>query len=319
MVKNRSVKKVTQLLLATVMSISILFPTSAVHATSAPAVVDIGKNAKTFTSYDVTDNRNPDNSVTLSTKVTVIDDPNADKKIAIINTSGSYMKANPIVNHEYIGPMNLRSTMKYPSEYHVGLKIEDPHAKFYSVTPTNENEVSRVTKTVSYGIGGSINVSEQPSFGIEARADWSDSISYDQPSYKTDLIKQDTKEVRWNVNYTGYQGYDRNSYHGLYGNQMFMWGRAYFGFANQNLIGIDSLSQLTKNGFSPSTISVVIVDKDYKGVTPVYLETEKKYDLYTLYQGTFGDIQWVGQNDKNVSSTSYGRYIEIDWNKNTAS
>ena len=36
--------------------------------------------------------------MTMSLKVTFIDDPSADKQIAVINTTGSFLKANPTIS-----------------------------------------------------------------------------------------------------------------------------------------------------------------------------------------------------------------------------
>ncbi len=62
--------------------------------------------------------------------------------------------------------------------------------------------------------------------------------------------------------------YTRDSYHSLYGNQLFMYSRTYLyeSDAKGNLIPMDQLPALTNSGFSPGMIAVVISEKKYRPI-----------------------------------------------------
>ncbi|MDR4442361.1 beta-channel forming cytolysin, partial [Bacillus cereus] len=77
-------------------AVTLSTPTAYAQTTSQ-VVTAIGQNAKTHTSYNTFNNDQADN-MTMSLKVTSIDDPSADKQIAVINTTGSFLKANPTIS-----------------------------------------------------------------------------------------------------------------------------------------------------------------------------------------------------------------------------
>ena len=63
--------------------------------------------------------------------------------------------------------------------------------------------------------------------------------------------------------------FTRDSYHSLYGNQLFMYSRTYLyeSDAKGNLIPMDQLPALTNSGFSPGMIAVVISEKIQTNLT----------------------------------------------------
>lgn len=139
--------------------------------------------------------------MTMSLKVTFIDDPSADKQIAVINTTGSFLKANPTISDVPIDNYPIpgaSATLRYPSQYDVAFNLQDNNARFFNVAPTNAVEETTVTSSVSYQLGGSVKASVTPNgpsgeVGATGQVTWSDSVSYKQTSYKTNLIDQTNK------------------------------------------------------------------------------------------------------------------------------
>ncbi|EOV9525656.1 beta-channel forming cytolysin CytK1 [Bacillus cytotoxicus] len=295
--------------------------------TTSQVVTDIGQNAKTHTSYNTFNNEQADN-MTMSLKVTFIDDPSADKQIAVINTTGSFMKANPTLSDAPVDGYPIPGasvTLRYPSQYDIAMNLQDNTSRFFHVAPTNAVEETTVTSSVSYQLGGSIKASVTPSgpsgeSGATGQVTWSDSVSYKQTSYKTNLIDQTNKHVKWNVFFNGYNNqnwgiYTRDSYHALYGNQLFMYSRTYphETDARGNLVPMNDLPALTNSGFSPGMIAVVISEKDTEQ-SSIQVAYTKHADDYTLRPGfTFGTGNWVGNNIKDVDQKTFNKSFVLDW------
>ncbi|TKH15652.1 beta-channel forming cytolysin [Bacillus wiedmannii] len=313
------------LLLSTVLaSGAFVYNVTSVSAqTTSQVVTDIGQSAKTYTSYNSFNNDQSDN-MTMSLKVTFIDDPSSDKQIAVINTTGSFMKANtsisdaPVDGYEIPG---ASATLRYPSEYDISMNLQDNSARFFNVAPTNAVEETTVTSGVSYQLGGSIKANQS---GAEASATggvtWSDSVSYKQTSYKTHLVNQTNKNVKWNVFFNGYNNqnfgvYTRDSYNTMYGNQLFMYSRTYpyESDARGNLVPLDQLPALTNSGFSPGMIAVVIAEKNTEK-SNVQIAYTKHSDDYALRPGfTFGTANWVGKNIKYVDKDTFDKSFILNW------
>ncbi|MGG0358287.1 beta-channel forming cytolysin CytK2 [Bacillus tropicus] len=313
---------------AVVASSALALSTPAAYAqTTSQVVTDIGQNAKTHTSYNTFNNDQTDN-MTMSLKVTFIDDPSADKQIAVINTTGSFLKANPTISSAPIDNYPIpgaSATLRYPSQYDIAFNLQDNSARFFNVAPTNAVEETTVTSSVSYQLGGSVKASATPNgpsaeAGATGQVTWSDSVSYKQTSYKTNLIDQTNKNVKWNVFFNGYNNqnwgiYTRDSYHSLYGNQLFMYSRTYLyeSDAKGNLIPMDQLPALTNSGFSPGMIAVVISEKntDQSNLQVAYTKHADDYQLRPGY--TFGTANWVGNNVKDVDQKTFNKSFTLDW------
>ncbi|GGE54998.1 leukocidin/hemolysin toxin family protein [Priestia taiwanensis] len=296
---------------------------SAYAQTVSQVVTDIGKEAKTYTSYNTFNNEQADN-MTMSLKVTFIDDPSSDKQIAVLNTTGSFIDANtsisdkPVDGYPFPG---ASATLRYPSEYDVSMNLQDTSAKFFNVAPTNAVEETTVTSGVSYQLGGAIKVTDK---GGEVSATggmtWTDTVSYKQTSYKTNLVDQTNKNVKWNVFFNGYNNqnygiYTRDSYNTMYGNQLFMYSRTYpyETDARGNLVPMDQLPALTNSGFSPGMIAVVIAEKNIEK-SDVQVAYTKHSDDYALRPGfTFGVANWVGNNIKYVDKDTFDKSFTLDW------
>ena len=139
--------------------------------------------------------------MTMSLKVTFIDDPSADKQIAVINTTGSFLKANPTISDVPIDNYPILALVQHYVILHnmmLHLTFKITALVFFNVAPTNAVEETTVTSSVSYQLGGSVKASVTPNgpsgeAGATGQVTWSDSVSYKQTSYKTNLIDQTNK------------------------------------------------------------------------------------------------------------------------------
>lgn len=320
MITKKKTKKLVQTLVlaTTVVSGTGAFNFSSAHADSLPKVEDIGSGAKIMHSIDTTyhDKKNIKNSI----KVSFIDDPNTDKKYAIIFTDGSNIGSNL---------MKRFNSMYWPSAFKTGLEItSNDGAKFYKVSPQNAIETKKVSSIVSYNIGGSLDVkAEDPSSSVikpSAGASWSTTVMYEQPDYKTFLENSTDKKVDWKVEFSkfdnrGYGFYTRDS-NGFYGNELFMNSRTNPSIdVLDNFISNDELPALTRFGFQPSTMAIVIANKDAVS-TDLSVKHAREIDSYSLEYVLFKG--WVGNNRKNLeknlnfrNNDSIDNY-KIDWQKN---
>ncbi|EOO57811.1 beta-channel forming cytolysin [Bacillus cereus VD196] len=279
-------------------------------------VVDIGRDTKVYTSFSTIYNEGA--KVKTSIQVSFIEDPNSDKRIAIINTAGSNIAADKkIIDKSFsIGkPGETIAGLEWPSSYHIEMELKDEQAQFYKVVPANTVDTKSVMSTVGYAIGGGIKMSEKPDANISGAVNWLTSVKYDQSDYKTFLTYDSDKKVNWNISFVsamnqGYGPYDRDSNNLTYGNQLFMKSRNGSVWAKNNFIANEEMPGLASYGFSPGVIAVVITDKDVTKPSKLNIRYGRTKDLYSL---KWGDIAWVGGLEKNINSTWGGTYYEIDW------
>ncbi|MCM3736258.1 beta-channel forming cytolysin [Bacillus cytotoxicus] len=313
----KKTKKIVQVLAlaTTVVSGSLAFNSSAAHADS---IKDIGKGAKVIDSIDV--KYNAAENIKNSIKVSFIDDPNTDKKFAIISTEGSNIGSG-----FYRTPGDASSyyaRVEWPSAYKTGLEItSNDSAAFYKVSPKNNIETKNVSSTVAYNVGGGLEVKQDTgaSASATAGASWSTTVSYEQPDYKTFLENSTDKKVDWTVEFSkfdnrGYGFYSRDSWSDLYGNQLFMSSRTnpFIGAAD-NFISNDEFPALVRFGFQPSTLAIVTADKNETS-TDLSVKQGRLKDNYSL---TYIDFRgWVGNNYKDQAFNQVTDNYTIDWKNN---
>lgn len=317
-IKKKTPKFVQTLVLATIVINGLLaINSSFVHADFLTKVEDIGQGAQITNSLDST--YNADANIKNSIKVSFIDDSNTDKKYAIVFTEGSH-----IASSFSRGTGSHTAGILWPSVFKTGLAItSNDNAEFYKVAPKNEIVSKTVASTVSYNVGGGLEVKpEGPSSSVSAGASWSSTISYEQPDYKTFLTNSTDKKVDWSVEFNqfynkGYGPYNRDS-NGFYGNELFMSSRTDpFIHAENNFSSDSELPILVRYGFQPSTIAIIIADKNAT-TTDLSVKQARENDAYILnYNPLKG---WEGANYKNYeyAQNNFGTIdnYKLDWENN---
>ncbi|RFM20194.1 alpha-hemolysin, partial [Clostridium botulinum] len=187
------------------------------------------------------------------------------------------------------------------------------------VAPINSIETIDVSETMGYSVGGSIEVtgsSTGGSGGSSGNANYSVSktISYKQPDYQTILKTNDSLDVLWNITYNrNKEGYDRDSWNTLYGNQLFMRSRN-SNTGIENLTLNNDLSSLITGGFSPKGIIAIKTGREHiSGTSNTDLLTVKLTRIMDKYDLIWATSHWKGINTKDYTNKFLSSSIWIDW------
>lgn len=275
-------------------------------ATLHETITSVGKKAEVYTSSDASDTSNIKTTVSAS----FIKDPNDSNLTALISVKG-FIPSNL---KKYGGYYN--GFMDWTSQYDMVIESidKDNKVKILESIPHNQIEKVDVTESIGYSIGGNISVSKNSgSGGGNANYSVQRSIKYEQPDFKTIKKADGLTKASWSLVFNKTKdGYDRDSYNILYGNEMFMKAR-YSNTGINNLIDDKDLSPLISGGFTPDMVTALKAPKDMK--KSKFTVTYKTYqDLYSVkWSGT----EWSGSNIKAWRPSSITHTYELDWENNT--
>ncbi|PEQ51143.1 beta-channel forming cytolysin [Bacillus cereus] len=316
MIKQKNNKKLLQTLALSTMVISgvLVCGNSSTYASSAATIEDIGSNASITHSLNTNFYSNQD--IKSSLKASFINDPNTDKKYVILSMDGSNIDSG---FNRSDGSHHAR--IYWTSAFNTSLEITSKDsAKFYKVAPKNEIETATVSSTVSYNIGGGLSIVSGDVAVLMGNGAWSDTVTYEQPNYKTFLTNNTDKKVEWKVEFNkfnnrGYGFYTRDSNHILYGNELFMNSRTDPHIeAENNFISNNEFPGIIRFSFQPNMIAVIIANKN-ENLTNLTVKHSRNHDEYRLrYQHLVG---WVGTNTKDLITSGGGPFnYKIDWQNN---
>ncbi len=285
---------------------------SSAFAESKGTVEDLKNGGKVYNSFSTT--YNAKQNIKNSIKVSFIEDPYADKKIAIVTTDGSNIDAKYEINGEY-----YNAGLKWPSAYHTEVEItSDDSAQFHKAAPVNTMTSAKVTSEVGYTLGGTVKLGvndkgPNADASITGSFAWKESVSYDQADYKTVLETLTDKKLNWKVgfqsfNYPSWGIYNRDSYNTLYGNQLFMKSRSY-NEGIQNFVSKDTVPALTGYGFSPNVIAVITADES-EATSDLKITNRRVSDQYNI---EWVSSKWWGTNNKDVHNEFFTNYYKLDW------
>ncbi|MGH1287813.1 beta-channel forming cytolysin [Bacillus toyonensis] len=304
-----------------------LFSPTSLADTKTVNPVDIGQGAKVH--QNLSTKQDASNNMKTSLEVSIINDPNNNKQIAVIKTDGSFINADKeITGQPYAGHEDgyMAADLKWASSYGIKMELPNQTAKFHKALPINTVDKKTITSTVGYNIGGDIQMTDGKASGGTT---WSTSASYEQPDYKTILENDTADTVQWKVPFVsamnqGYGPYTRDSSDLTWGNQLFMKKRTGSWATKDNFISSDEMPTLASYGFSPGMIAVVVADKSEKTskLKVTYTKNSDDYKLgwintintkpWPLPSGII-DEHWIGSNTKDVSSSTSVNDYTIDW------
>ncbi|MGM8316846.1 beta-channel forming toxin NetG (plasmid) [Clostridium perfringens] len=278
---------------------------SYVRAATLPEIIESnGKKAELYTSSDANDT----NDVKTSISASFIEDEHDSNLTALINLKG-FIPSKLIKTGDY-----YHGRMDWPSKYRISVLSVDyndnEEVKIIESIPSNKIETIQVSESIGYTVGGEISANkESASGGLNANYSVQRSISYEQPDFKTVKKSDSTKAASWDVVFNcNKDGYDRNSHHPFYGNQLFMKSRLYNTGIN-NLTDNKDLSTLISGGFSPNMAVALKAPKGTKK-SQLILSYQTYHDLYKLdWTGT----EWWGSNHQAKTPTYATHAYEIDW------
>jgi len=272
----------------------------------AETITSGGKNAEVYTSSDASDTSNVKTTVSAS----FIKDPNDSNLTTLVSVKGFI----PSKLTKYGGYYN--GFMDWTSQYDMVIESidENKKVKILESIPHNQIEKVDVTETIGYSIGGNVSISSNSgSGGGNANYSVQRSIKYQQPDFKTIQKADNLTKASWSIVFNKTkEGYDRDSYNILYGNQMFMKSR-YYNTGIKNLVDDKDLSPLISGGFTPDIVTALKAPKDMG--KSIFTVTYKNYqDLYSVkWTGT----EWWGSNIKAWEPSSITHTYELDWENNT--
>ncbi|MPQ45132.1 beta-channel forming cytolysin [Clostridium tarantellae] len=267
-----------------------------------------GEEAKTYTSTDALESEKDGIKTVL--KATFFEDPQDNKLTAFLTTDGSFINSQLKRYGEY-----YYAGIHWPSSYQGSIKIVDKvnDVKIVSSTPKNTISSTQVTNNMGYSIGGNIGADgKTPSLGLNSSYDFSESRSYEQPNFVTTQKKDTLKEASWDVVFNSTNdGYTRDSYHGIYRNQMFMISRLY-NEGTKNITKNEDLPLLISGGFSPNFSVALKAPKD-KETSTIEVTFSRGMDEYFI---DWDNTEWVGCNRKSGTRT-VKQYFTLDWKNHT--
>lgn len=306
------VRKLSSVLFLT----SIFFSFSPVRANEIEKDV-IKHNDKQIISYNSTDTKTATNNSAITVNANFIEDSNSSDRTTVLAIEGFIPSGRKFI---YPKDNTWQASMLWPNSYATTIINDslDSNVKITNSTPNNTIRNKEVSSSISYGFGGGISV-EGKNVGGSANGNiaFTKSISYQQPDYETVQTEGNSNRVAWKTNFTEtLDGYSRDSWNIIYGNQMFMKSRQNNSREN-NFTSDYKLSSLITGGFSPKYGVVLKAPKDVtKSRIKVYLG--RTSETYTL---NWTGVNWTGANklDQTNSDWSSNAVItyELDWNAHT--
>ncbi|WP_019165928.1 leukocidin/hemolysin toxin family protein [Staphylococcus delphini] len=245
-----------------------------------------------------------------------IEDNSYDKDTLILKAAGNihsgYQAPNP---NDY----NF-SNFYWGAKYTVLVNADSKGVNVVDYAPKNQNEEFQVQNTLGYSFGGDISISKGLSGGINGNQSFSETINYKQESYRTTLDRHtDNKKVGWNVQahkiMNGTWGpYGRDSYHEIYGNELFLGGRQSHLKAGQNFLPTNQMPVLARGNFNPEFLSVLSHKPNEAQKTKIEVTYQRDLDNYTNYWTGF---YWTGANYKDQRAATFTSIYEVDWKAHT--
>lgn len=244
---------------------------------------------------------------------TFIDDPKDNQLTLLLSTEGSFIPSGMKKTGDY-----WTGNMLWPAEYSVYANLKDSNntrTNILKCTPINSIDTVDVSETMGYSIGGSIDITgSSTGCGVKVNYSVSKTISYKQPDYKT-ILKSSTIDMsEWNIIFNkNKEGYDRDTWNPVYGNQLFMRSR-YSNTGLKKLTLDNDLSSLIVGGFSPKVLLALkrprtsLGPNNYSDVLNILLR--RSMDLYKV---SWTSLNWIGNDNKLVSSEDSSVDFLIDW------
>ncbi|MEJ7540416.1 leukocidin/hemolysin toxin family protein [Staphylococcus intermedius] len=245
-----------------------------------------------------------------------IEDKSYDKDTLVLKAAGNinsgYQAPNP---SDYIF-----SNLYWAAKYTVLINANAKGVNVVDYAPKNQNEEFQVQNTLGYTFGGDISISKGLAGGLNGNESFSETINYKQQSYRTTIDKRtDNKTIGWDVEAHkimngGWGPYGRDSYHEIYGNELFLGGRQSKFNAGQNFLPAYQMPVLARGNFNPEFLGVLSHQPKAGQKSKISVTYHRDLDNYTDYWNGF---HWTGMNYKDQRSATFTSNYEIDWTAHT--
>lgn len=211
-------------------------------------------------------------NITQSLQFNFLTEPNYDKETVFIKAKGTIGSGLRILDPN--GYWN--STLRWPGSYSVSIQNVDDNnnTNVTDFAPKNQDESREVKYTYGYKTGGDFSINRGGLTGnITKESNYSETISYQQPSYRT-LLDQSTshKGVGWKVeaHLINNMGHDHtrqltNDSDNRTKSEIFSLTRNGNLWAKDNFTPKDKMPVTVSEGFNPEFLAVMSHDKKDKG------------------------------------------------------
>lgn len=210
-------------------------------------------------------------NITQSLQFNFLTEPNYDKETVFIKAKGTIGSGLRILDPN--GYWN--STLRWPGSYSVSIQNVDDNnnTNVTDFAPKNQDESREVKYTYGYKTGGDFSINRGGLTGnITKESNYSETISYQQPSYRT-LLDQSTshKGVGWKVeaHLINNMGHDHtrqltNDSDNRTKSEIFSLTRNGNLWAKDNFTPKNKMPVTVSEGFNPEFLAVMSHDKKMK-------------------------------------------------------
>lgn len=211
-------------------------------------------------------------NITQSLQFNFLTEPNYDKETVFIKAKGTIGSGLRILDPN--GYWN--STLRWPGSYSVSIQNVDDNnnTNVTDFAPKNQDESREVKYTYGYKTGGDFSINRGGLTGnITKESNYSETISYQQPSYRT-LLDQSTshKGVGWKVeaHLINNMGHDHtrqltNDSDNRTKSEIFSLTRNGNLWAKDNFTPKNKMPVTVSEGFNPEFLAVMSHDKKDEG------------------------------------------------------
>ncbi|HGX0957603.1 TPA: bi-component leukocidin LukGH subunit G [Staphylococcus aureus] len=260
-------------------------------------------------------------NITQSLQFNFLTEPNYDKETVFIKAKGTIGSGLRILDPN--GYWN--STLRWPGSYSVSIQNVDDNnnTNVTDFAPKNQDESREVKYTYGYKTGGDFSINRGGLTGnITKESNYSETISYQQPSYRT-LLDQSTshKGVGWKVeaHLINNMGHDHtrqltNDSDNRTKSEIFSLTRNGNLWAKDNFTPKDKMPVTVSEGFNPEFLAVMSHDKKDKGKSQFVVHYKRSMDEFKIdwnRHGFWG--YWSGENHVDKKEEKLSALYEVDW------
>lgn len=260
--------------------------------------------------------------ISQSLQFNFLTEPNYDKETVFIKAKGTIGSGLKILEPNGY----WSSTLRWPGSYSVSIQNVDDNknTEVTDFAPKNQDESRDVKYTYGYKTGGDFSINRGGLTGnITKESNYSETISYQQPSYRT-LLDQSTtnKGVGWKVeaHLINNMGHDHtrqltNDSDNRTKNEIFSLTRTGNLWAKDNFTRKNKMPVTVSEGFNPEFLAVMSHDKKDKSKSKFVVHYKRSMDDYKINwnkRGFWG--YWSGENHVDQKEEKLSALYEVDWN-----
>lgn len=260
-------------------------------------------------------------NITQSLQFNFLTEPNYDKETVFIKAKGTIGSGLRILDPN--GYWN--STLRWPGSYSVSIQNVDDNnnTNVTDFAPKNQDESREVKYTYGYKTGGDFSINRGGLTGnITKESNYSETISYQQPSYRT-LLDQSTshKGVGWKVeaHLINNMGHDHtrqltNDSDNRTKSEIFSLTRNGNLWAKDNFTPKNKMPVTVSEGFNPEFLAVMSHDKKDEGKSKFVVHYKRSMDEFKIDWNRHGFWGcWSGENHVDKKEEKLSALYEVDW------